>query len=453
MRRKYSSFAAHFLVGPLVAFALAGASAAEDWPGWRGPGGRAVWNEDGILERFPSHGLTVRWRSPIKEGYAGPVVADGRVFVADFEHRRGTLRIDGTERLLALDEATGKVLWSHSWEVDYSRIMGSYAEGPRAVATVDGDRVYIVGAAGHLLCLRTSTGAVVWQKHYPTDYDVGVPVFGFSSSAIVDGDLLIAIVGGEPDALVVAFDKRTGDEVWRALEASSEPGYSQPTIVEAAGRRQLLIWHPLAISSLDPQSGAVLWNFPYEAKSSLSVATPVVENDLLFLTQFYGGSLMLELDDRPGAKELWRFKGHTEMPRDTEALHSLITTPIFEGNTIYGIGSYGELRALDAPTGKRLWVDQAMARQGRWGSAFMVRHGDRWVVVNDLGELIFCRFTRDGYQEIDRTQLVEPTTSAGYGPRRLFDVKINWAHPAFANRHVFIRNDTEVLSVSLARND
>ena len=85
--------------------------------------------------------------------------------------------------------------------------------------------------------------------------------------------------------------------------------------------------------------------------------------------------------------------------------------------------------------------------------AFAVRNGDRWVVVNDLGELIFCRFTRDGYEEIDRTQLIEPTTSAGYGPSRLFDVKINWAHPAFANRHVLVRNDTEVLSASLARED
>lgn len=432
---------------------VVGTASAEDWPAWRGPGGRGVWSEDGIVARFPSEGLTVRWRTPIKEGYAGPAVADGRVFVADFERHKGTPRIDGVERLLALDENTGEVLWRRSWEVDYSSMMGSYAEGPRAVATVDGDRVYIVGAAGDLLCLHTATGEIVWRKHYPTDYDVGVPIFGFSSAPIVNSDLLIAIVGGEPDALVVAFDKRTGEEIWRALKASSEPGYAQPTIVEAAGRRQLLIWHPLAISSLDPDSGAVLWNFPYEARDTLSVATPVVENDRLFLTQFYGGSLMLELDDRPGVTELWRFKGRSEMPGETKALHSLITTPVFKGETVYGIDSYGELRALDALTGRRLWSDGKMVRQGRWGSAFVVEQGDRWVVVNDQGELIFCRFARDGYEEIDRTQLIEPTTSAGYGARKMFDTRVSWAHPAFANRHVLIRNDKEVLSVSLASSD
>ncbi len=450
MNRTFRSILATLLLGSLV---TAGASLAEDWPEWRGPGGRAIWSEDGIVERFPSEGLTVRWRTPIKEGYAGPVVAGGKVFVADFERHKGTPRIDGTERMLALDEATGKVLWTHSWEVDYSSLMASYAEGPRAVPTVDGDRVYVIGAAGHLLCLNTNTGKVIWQKHYPTDYDVGIPVWGFSSSPIVNGDLLIAIVGGEPDALVVAFDKKTGAEVWRALEASSEPGYSQPTIVEVAGHRQLLIWHPMAMSSLDPDSGDVLWHFPFETRGALTVATPVVENNLLFLSTFYGGSLMLELDDGPGVKELWRMKGRSEMPGDTEALHSLITTPILKGETIYGIDSYGELRALDAPTGKRLWEDKTMARQGRWGSAYVVEQGDRWVVFNDLGELILCRFTRNGYEEIDRTKLIEPTTSAGFGPRKRFDAKINWGHPAYANRHVFIRNDVEILSASLEKAD
>lgn len=443
------------LVAPLVAVLLSivtagGPLLADDWPEWRGPEGRAVWSEDGIVETFPKAGLTVRWRTSVKEGYAGPAVAGGRVFVADYERQQQTGRLGGLERLLALDQNTGEILWSHSWKVNYSSIMASYAEGPRAVPTVDGERVYVVGAGGHLLCLDNGTGKVLWQKHYPTDYDVGVPIFGFSSSPIVNGDLLIAIVGGEPDALVVAFDKRTGEEIWRALEASSEPGYAQPTIVEMHGRRQLLIWHPLAISSLDPDSGNVLWHFPYEAKDTLSVATPMVENDRLFLTQFYGGAIMLEIDKETGPRELWRKKGQSEMPGDTEALHSLITTPIFEDGIVYGIDSYGELRALEAATGERLWEDKTMARQGRWGSAFFVKHDDRWIVFNDLGELILCRFKRSGYEEIDRTLLLEPTTSAGFGPRRFADAKVNWGHPAFADKHVFVRNDREIVSISLA---
>ncbi len=425
--------------------------AADDWPSWRGDGD-AIWSEAGLMQEFPANGLEVRWRTPIKEGYAGPAVSDGRVFVSDFERIKQTGRLGGRERALALDEETGEVLWTHSWNVNYSSIMASYAEGPRAVPTVDGNHVYFLGAAGHLICLDVRSGEVLWMKHYPTAYDVSVPVFGFSSTPIVRGDSLIAIVGGAPDALVVAFDKRTGKELWRSLKASSEPGYSQPTIVRANGRDQLIIWHPQGLAGLDPDDGTVLWSFAYEAKSTLSVATPVVADDRVFVTQFYGGSLMLELiEDERGisAQEVWKLSGRSEMPDETVALHSLITTPIFDGETIWGIDSYGELRALDAATGERLWTDTTMVRQGRWGSAFMVAIGDRWLVANDQGELIICRLDREAYQELSRTTLIEPTTSAGYGPRKLFDTKVSWAHPAFANQHVLIRNDREILSASL----
>ena len=437
------------LAGLLTVLGFTGVGFAEDWPAWRGPRGDAVWREDGILESFPEEGLDIRWRVPIGEGYAGPAVAAGRVFVADFERNEGTPRIDGVERLVALDQATGETLWTRSWDVDYSAIMGSYAEGPRAVPSVADDLVYQMGAAGHLMALRVATGEIAWQKHYPTDYDVGVPIFGFSSAPLIEGDLLIALVGGEPDAMVVAFDRKTGEEIWRALETRSEPGYAQPTIVEAAGRRQLLIWHPLAISALDPGSGEVLWSFDYEVRDTLSVANPMVEDDRVFLTQFYGGSLMLQVDDDLSVTELWRRRGRTELPKDTEALHSLNTTPVFVGDTVYGIDSYGELRALDAATGERIWTDKTMARQGRWGSAFIVEHGDRLIAFTDLGDLVFFRMDREGYHEIDRTHLIDPTTSAGYGPRRFADALVNWGHPAFADGHVYVRNDREVLAASL----
>ncbi len=379
------------LFGLLLIVASAGVCFAGDWPAWRGPQGDAVWREEGILERFPEGGLDIRWRVPIGEGYAGPAVAAGRVFVGDFARHEGTPRIDGIERLVALDQATGEILWTQSWEVDYSAMMGSYAEGPRAVPSVADDLVYFMGAAGHLMALRVETGEIAWQKHYPTDYDVTVPIFGFSSAPLIDGELLIALVGGEPDAMVVAFDRRTGEEAWRAIETRSEPGYSQPAIVEAGGRRQLLIWHPLAITSLDPESGEILWNFDYETRDTLSVANPIVAKDRLFLTQFYGGSLMLQLNDDSTVTELWRRRGHTEMPKDTDALHSLNTTPLFDGETVWGIDSYGELRALDAATGDRLWTDTTMARQGRWGSAFIVEQGDRMIAFTDLGDLVFFR--------------------------------------------------------------
>ena len=150
---------------PLVAALLGGLLlvpvGAKDWPQWRGPDRLAIWTEDGTVERFPAKGLKVTWRVPVNGGFSGPVVADGRVFITDFEFLPETRVADGTERLLALDETTGAILWTHEWEATYRNLMGSYATGPRASPTVDGDRVYIFGTAGKMLCLKTTSS--LWE--------------------------------------------------------------------------------------------------------------------------------------------------------------------------------------------------------------------------------------------------------------------------------------------------
>ena len=212
-----------------------------DWPEWRGAGRLGVWTETGILDRFPDDGLEFTWRVPIRSGFAGPAVADGRVFVLDYQETPGSRTMDGAERLVCLDEETGEVLWTHEWPTTYRMLMSTYATGPRATPTVDGDRVYVVGATGMILCLETDTGEVVWQINSMEEYNTYVPVWGVSSSALIDGDTVICIVGGEPGAKVVKFDKHTGTEIWRALSSDWEMGYAQPIILEAGGVRQLII--------------------------------------------------------------------------------------------------------------------------------------------------------------------------------------------------------------------
>ena len=433
---------------------VAPAVGAADWPEWRGAGRQAVWTEDGIIDRFPADGLKVTWRMPIMGGFSGPAVADGRVFITDFEFLPETRVMDGTERLLALDEETGAVLWTYEWPTAYRNLQLSYATGPRATPTVDGDHVYVAGGAGMLLCLRADTGEVVWQHDTVAEYDTTVPVWGTASSPLVDGDRLIHIVGAEPDGLIMAFDKMTGEEIWRAIDVTNEMGYAQPVIYEAGGVRQLIVWHPTAVSSLNPETGAIYWSVPWEVRSSMTVSMPVRDGNQLFLTQFYGGSMMLRLaTDRPAAERVWQVMGTSEMPNDTRALHSLVTTPIVDGDYVYGVDSYGELRGLDARTGDRLWMSDQMTVQRRWGAAFMVRHGDRYFVNNDAGDLIIARFTPEGYVEIDRTKLIDATSRSGYGPRRFEDRAVNWTHPAYANRHLVTRNDEEIIRVSLAAED
>ena len=430
---------------------FSGAAFGADWPQWRGADRLAEWNETGIVDELPDD-LLVRWRMPVRSGYSGPAVADGRVFVTDWGEDSESRTLDGTERAIALDEQTGAVLWTHEWTTSYRMLQVSYAVGPRATPTVDGNRVYVVGATGRLFCFEVETGKVLWEKDYVAEYGTNVPVWGIVSAPLVDGERLITVVGGEPDALVVAFDKRTGAELWRAIEVEAEMGYAQPVIYEAGGVRQLIVWHPQALASLNPESGGLYWEQPWEVSMGVTVATPVRSGDYLLVSQFFNGSLMMRLNqDRPAATRLWQGQSRSELPGETDTLHAMVTTPLIIGDYVYGVDSYGELRGLEARTGKRLWMSPEMTAQARWSTAFFVRHGDRYFVNNDEGFLILARFTPAGYVELDRTRLIQPT--GGSGSRtphgRIAERMVNWSHPAYANGHIVHRNDREIIRASL----
>ena len=421
---------------------------ADDWPEWRGQGRHGVWRESGILTTFPSEGLKVLWRTPVNTGFSGPAVADGRVFVTDFLEER---QLRGTERALALDEESGAILWTHEWPAAYAGIM--WPVGPRATPTVDGDRIYVLGVNGKLFCLDVTTGTVIWQRDYIADFGADPSTwafdYGFTSAPLVQGDLLICMVGGEADGKVIALDKRTGHEAWRALSSETELGSAQPVLVSAGGTRQLIIWYPGAVASLSPETGAVYWEIPYRVGGGANAPTPIQDGRHLFFTNFYDGPLMLVLDDAgPGATQLW--KGHSSNELQTDGLHSTIGAPVIVGDYIYGLDSYGQFRCLRLTTGERLWETQEVTKErARWASAHIVRHGDRLFINNDRGELIIVHPSPDGYQEIDRTALIKPTSPPG-NRRELVDV--SWSHPAYANRHIYVRNDEEIVAYSLAEN-
>lgn len=403
---------------------------AEDWPEWRGRGRRGVWNETGLVEQFAAESLSARWRTPIRAGYAGPAVSQGRVFVTDYQ--------EGTERALALDEETGKVVWEHKWPADYRGL--DYASGPRATPTVDGDRVYVLGATGMLWCLNARSGTVVWSKNFVRDYGAVVPGWGTANAPIVAGDRLIAIAGGRPDAKVVAFDKRTGRELWRSLSgADSEQGYSQPIIV--AGK--LIVWDAGAVRVLDPGTGGVFWEHPFRVHMNTPIATPVASGPFLLVSGFFNGARLLRMD----GELVWRGRSDSEVRSDT--LHALMAAPVIDGDYIYGVCSYGQLRCLRLQTGERVWETQDVTREkARNASAHIVRNGDRYWILNDRGELIIARFSPERYQEIGRAKLIRPTSTPG--ARRELGAVV-WSHPAFANGHVYARNDEEITSVSLRR--
>jgi len=426
-----------------------GLARADDWPQWLGPQRDGVWREKGILKEFLSGGPKVRWRAPAGAGYSGAAVVGNRVYLTDRivapktstpsdPFARG--QIPGVERVLCLDEGDGKVIWKHEYDCPYDM---SYPAGPRATPLVESDRVYTLGAEGNLLCFQRDSGEVIWSRDFKRDFGARTPLWGFAGHPLIEGNKLVCLVGGQ-GSVAMAFDKMTGKELWRALSAK-EPGYCPPTMIEAGGRRQLIIWHPESINALDPETGALFWSVPMEVRSGLSIPTPRQHGDLLFITSFYNGPIMLRLaKDKPGATVLWRGKSNSE--RNTDGLHSIIPTPFFDGDYIYGVCSYGQLRCLKAATGERVWETFEATTGGkevRWANAFLIKNGDRFFLPNEKGDLIIARLTPDGYHEISRTHLLEPTnTAAGRD--------VVWSHPAFANRSIYARNDKELVCASLA---
>jgi outer membrane protein assembly factor BamB len=412
---------------------------ADDWPEIQGKGRHSVWNEGGILEKFPEGGAPVRWRTPIGAGYTGPAVAEGRVFTADYRRTPA----GQVERALCLDEQSGHVLWTYeNPEVRYGDL--PYGTGPRATPTVDGDRVYVLGAVGDLYCLAVKDGELLWKVNFKKDFKARQATWGFASAPLAWGDLVICLAGSAPDGKVIALDRRTGHEVWRGLPNKGSTAYAAPIVLQAGGVDQLIQWHEGAVSSLDPNTGRVFWEQPF--KGDLLVSTPVTDGNLLFVSAFFNGPMMLELaPDKPAAGLLWRGKSQSEI--DTDGLHCMTSTPVILDAHVYGVCSYGQLRCLDARTGQRLWETQEVTREkARWASAFLTRNGRRFFINNDRGELIIAEFSPQGYHEISRMNLIKPTTPGG-GKRELGAV--NWVLPAYANRHILIRNDEEIIRVSL----
>ncbi len=439
---------------------------ADDWPQWMGPHRDGRWAETDIVEVFPTSvpkdesGVKLVWKAPIAGGYSGPAVAGGKVFVTDRVLAKGAKNPDdpfdtkqkvaSIERVLCFDAATGELLWKHQYDCPYQI---SYPAGPRCTPTVADQKVYTLGAMGDLYCLDVRNGGVIWSKNFPQDFHAKVPTWGFCGHPLVYKNLLICTVGGE-NAVAVAFDKDTGEVKWKALNAR-EIGYSPPTLIHAANRDQLVIWHAGAINGLDPLTGEVFWSVDLEPKYGMAIMAPQQEGDFLFAAGIGGAGVVLRLDsEKPKVSVVWQEvmerDGNTPKQR---GLYPVNMTPLIDRGIIYGVDQPGMLRAVELRSGKKLWFthkpvigrEEAEDYKGASsGTAFLVKNGDRYFLFAETGELIIAQLSAAGYQEISRTPLLKPTGTA-------FGRKVLWSHPAFANKCIFVRNDKELACFSLAR--
>jgi outer membrane protein assembly factor BamB len=380
------------------------------------------------MESFPSAGLKVLWRVEAGGSWSSPVVADGRVFLHDvaLTHPRAH------ERVRAFDAASGRVLWTSTYEIDLPDWAYNPEQngGPCATPTVIDGKFYALGCNGDALCFTAATGELLWRRDLGKDY--GVQPCTVRASPLVDGDRVILGVGGKPDACLIALDRNTGREVWKALNEAV--ANSTPAIITAGGTRQLIAWTGDSISSLDPATGRIYWREAMKTSNNDDNSTPVCSGDSLLVS-----GLMFKLDaDKPGARVIW-----PENRVVTKRILTATSTPCLAGDLVYSVNTRGELVCLDAHTGQQIWATDKVTARKTGPCIHITPNGDAAFLYTDEGMLIRAKLTRAGYEEISRTKLIEPFYAfAGH--------KLAWAPPAYANRCIFVCNEQELICVSLA---
>jgi outer membrane protein assembly factor BamB len=399
-------------------------AAAEDWPQFRGVNrDSAAPAELGAVD-FPAQGLPVVWRTPVGYGFSSPLIAAGRVYLADAELRKP----QASERLHCYDGATGRELWVHSQSVAYPdwAFAPDQKSGPNATGLVHDGKAYSYGMLGDLWCLDAASGAELWHRNFMTDYGLK-PFTGTTSSPLIEGRLLILCIGGPGGAGVVALEKDTGREVWRALD--DPPTYSSPLVIDAGGRRQLIVWTPAAVTSLDPASGRTWWRQEVNTASDYGVATPVCRGDLLLIS-----GLMFQLSPaEPSAQVLW-----PSLKPMSARIFSQTSTPIILGGHVYAGRSNGKLACLDARTGRLIWEQGGITSKSQGATIHLTPVGESVLLVTDEGNLIRARLDPSGYQELGRTHVIDPDYR--FAGRLLI-----WSPPAFANGHLYLRNTSELI--------
>ena len=412
-----------FRLFALLAFVVS--ATAADWPQWRGPertghvppGGPAI-------TTLPAEPKAV-WRLPIGDGFASPVVAEGRVYFLDNQGDR--------EVAHAVDAATGQELW-RTPPLGSSHRDG-FGVGPRCTPVADGPRVFVQTAKGEFQCLDAATGKQLWRTNFVEDFGAiyigesgtaaGASRHGASGSSIVDGENILVQVGSTKGACIVAFAKATGKVVWKSQ--SDQTAYAAPILATVAGVRQFISFTAEALIGLDPADGRLLWRVPAVTRLGRNVTTPVVWKDLVLVASHQLGLVATRLTktaDGLTASEAWVNKKMTIN----------FSSPVVVGEHLYGLGPAKNIVCLALATGELAWEKTGLLQTegGRAEAGFLVL-GSNILTLTDGGQLVLFAANPREYQELGRTQACGNT----------------WCNPAYVDGRLYLRDARELVCLDL----
>lgn len=382
------------------------------WTGFRGPNRDGHYQEMEILTTWPPAGLEELWRKPVGGGYASFSIAGGSAFT--IEQRRDK------EVVAAYDMESGFELWTDSWTARFSETLGG--PGPRATPTWHEGRLYALGAAGEFRCLDAATGKVIWRKNILEDNGTSNLKWGMAASPLIVDDMVIVLPGGRQGNSVVAYDRISGDPVWRSLD--DQQAYVSAMVATLAGRRQMVVVSASRVMGITVEEGKLLWEHPWVTNHGINVGQPlVVTGNRLFISAGYGhGAALLEITgsgDRLGAGVVWE-SGRMKNKFNSSAL--------FDGH-IYGLDER-ILACIDAATGRLKW------KGGRYGYGQLLLASGHLIITTERGEVVLVKATPESHQELARFPALEGKT---------------WNTPAIAGGKLLVRNAREMACYRLTR--
>jgi len=413
-------------------------SRGSDWPTFLGPAADGKSIETGIRTDW-SQGLPILWQREMGEGYTAPSVSRGRVFLFD---RQGD-----NARLTCLNAETGEELWRQEYPMVYEDYY-QYSNGPRASPVVEGDRVYTFGVEGMLRAHRVVDGELLWEVDTTVRFGVVKNFFGVGSTPAIEGDLLIAQIGGSPEETepihsgkvvpngtgVVAFDKFTGEVRYRIGDELA--AYAGMRLATIGGRRWGLAFARGGLLAFEPSTGKVDFHYPWKSKvlESVNASTPVVAGDRVLITETYGpGASVLAV--RPGGYDVvWK-----DPPKRNQSLACHWATPIHHDGVVYASSGRNpgaaELRAVDLETGEVLWGQPGLRRSS------LLSVDGHFVVLSEDGTLRLIR------QDPEKYDLVSELVLEENGQRLLKSPA--WNAPVLAHGILYVRGKDRVVALEL----
>jgi outer membrane protein assembly factor BamB len=389
-----------------------------DWPQFLGPSRNGISAGDSLTNVWPKNGPPVTWEKKVGQGFSGPVVSSQRLILFH--------RVEDKETIECLEARAGKSLWIYSYLTSYRDDFG-FDEGPRATPAIAEGKVYTYGAEGVLTCLDFATGRKIWTVNAKTEFHAAKGFFGIACSPLIEGNAVLLIVGGRDAAGIVAFDRVNGNTLWKI--SNDEASYASPVACNIGGRRIAFFLTRSHLIAADPTNGKALFQFPFRPaiSSSVSAATPLLADDMVFVSACYGaGALLLKIRGTEFQK-VWE---------SDQSLSAHYATPVRYQGFLYGINGRTDpgfeppasLCCIELSTGKIRW------EQPSFGAATIILAGEELLVLTERGELIRAPASPAGFKPTARAQILPAQVRA---------------HPALADGLFYGRSKDKLVCVRI----